>query len=47
MKVWLPSMMVADVRGYNAVEQRQIMTIIRNNKSRLQEAWNDFFGKTI
>ena len=45
MKVWLPEVIVADVRGYSPREQREILGIIRDRKEKFAEAWNEFFSK--
>ena len=45
MKVWLPAVVVADVRGYTPKQQREILDIIRADKALLVEAWNEFFSK--
>ena len=45
MKVWLPEVIVADVRGYSPREQREILGIIRNKREELVEEWNEFFSK--
>jgi hypothetical protein len=45
MKVWLPSVMVADVRGYSPKQQREILDIIRAGKAEMIEAWHEHFSK--
>jgi hypothetical protein len=45
MKVWLPSVIVADVRGYSPKQQREILDIIRARKAEMLEAWHEHFSK--
>ena len=43
-KFWLNPVIVARNHGFNARELRQIERIVWENRQRLTEAWNEYFG---
>jgi hypothetical protein len=43
-KFWLTPVALARDRGFSARELRQIERIIQENRQRLLEAWNEYFG---
>jgi hypothetical protein len=45
-KVWLsPLLASAYMNGFSPKEERQILDIISNNIIKLQQKWNEYFGK--
>lgn len=43
-KVWLHEVRVARSSGFGDVELGRIVKIVSDNRTRLLEAWNDFFA---
>jgi hypothetical protein len=43
-KFWLNPVSLAQNRGFSARELRQIERIVQENRQRLVEAWNGYFG---
>jgi Domain of unknown function (DUF4160) len=43
-KVWLRSMEIEYLQGYNDREMRELMAVITENRDAWIGAWNDFFG---
>ncbi len=43
-KFWLNPVSLGYNRGFSARELRQIERIIQDNRQRLLEAWNEYFG---
>ena len=43
-KVWLRDVRVAKSAGFSDVELARILRIVSDNRVRLLEAWDDFFG---
>jgi Domain of unknown function (DUF4160) len=43
-KVWLRSMEIEYLQGYNEREMRELMAVIAENRDAWIGAWNDFFG---
>jgi hypothetical protein len=43
-KIWLSSLAVAGNIGYSARELNEIIRKTREERSRFQEAWDDYFG---
>lgn len=43
-KVWLRSLDLANNKGYNDRELKELLALIRQNQSVWIEAWNEFFG---
>jgi hypothetical protein len=44
VKFWLNPVSLARNRGFIARELRQIERIVQENRQRLLEAWNEYFG---
>ncbi|HKZ70540.1 MAG TPA: DUF4160 domain-containing protein [Anaerolineales bacterium] len=44
-KIWLRKLTFAHVRGYNEHDQRQIMRVVRDNREKLLEVWNEHCSK--
>ncbi len=44
-KFWLsPEVVVAESFGFNAAELNALTRLVRAERSRLQKAWNEYFG---
>jgi Domain of unknown function (DUF4160) len=43
-KVWLRSMEIEYIQGYNEREMRELMAVVAENRDAWIGAWNDFFG---
>jgi hypothetical protein len=43
-KVWLRNVRVAKSAGFGDVELARMMRIVSDNRVRLLEAWDEFFG---
>jgi Domain of unknown function (DUF4160) len=43
-KVWLRSMEIEYLQGYNEREMRELMAVVAENRDAWIGAWNDFFG---
>ncbi len=43
-KFWLNPVSLARNRGFGARELRQLEGIVQENRQRLLEAWNEYFG---
>jgi Domain of unknown function (DUF4160) len=43
-KVWLRSLEIEYLRGYNEREMRELIAVIAENREAWIGAWNDFFG---
>ncbi|MDW6024544.1 DUF4160 domain-containing protein [Mesorhizobium sp. BAC0120] len=43
-KIWLQEVRVAKNGGFSDVELGRIIAIVSENRSRLLEAWNEFFA---
>jgi hypothetical protein len=43
-KFWLPQVALARNAGFSAKELGEIARIVRAEQTRLQEAWNGYFG---
>lgn len=44
IKLWLEPVEVARNRGFRAHEIGGIVTLVEENRERLLEAWNEYFG---
>ena len=44
-KIWLDSLEVADIHGFNPSEQRRLMAIVREHRLELLEHWNEYFDE--
>jgi hypothetical protein len=42
-KVWLDTLVVSDVNGFNSSRVSQIIEIVRANQTFLLETWHEFF----
>lgn len=43
-KIWLQPISVDYNRGYNAAELNYVRKLTRQNRTKLLEAWNDYFA---
>ena len=43
-KVWLENIAIARQSGFKAKELSQILTLVRENRTMLLEAWHGYFG---
>jgi Domain of unknown function (DUF4160) len=43
-KVWLRSLEIEYLQGYNEREMRELIAVIAENRDAWIGAWNDFFG---
>jgi hypothetical protein len=43
-KYWLDPVRLQNSGGYNRLELKQILIIIKENQAPLMEAWNEYFG---
>jgi Domain of unknown function (DUF4160) len=43
-KVWLRSLEIEYLQGYNEREMRELIAVIAENREAWIGAWNDFFG---
>lgn len=44
-KVWLETVELADIHGFNPNERRRILAIIRAHRIELLEHWHDYFDQ--
>ena len=44
-KIWLESLIVERNNGYREAELNKIVRLVRENRNRLLEVWNDYFGQ--
>ena len=44
-KIWLDSLEVADIHGFNPNEQRRLKAIVREQRLELLEHWNEYFDE--
>jgi hypothetical protein len=44
IKIWLGELVVAKSRGFRAHEIRGIVAMVDEQRNRLLEAWNEYFG---
>lgn len=45
VKLWLNSLTVAYVRGYNGPEVTRILALAKENQQLLLERWNEYFNR--
>ena len=45
-KVWLKNVAIARDSGFKAKELSQILTLVRENRTMLLEAWHGYFGNS-
>ncbi|MGL5445841.1 MAG: DUF4160 domain-containing protein [Rhabdaerophilum sp.] len=44
-KVWLePEISIAESRGFNAAELRDIIRLVEQHRNQIERAWHDHFG---
>lgn len=43
-KIWLDPVRLQNSGGFNSAEINKILSIIKEHKTELLEAWNDYFG---
>jgi len=44
VKIWLKSMSVVNNKGYSDQEINRLLAIVKENRKKWMEAWNEFFG---
>ena len=44
-KIWLESLIVERNNGYREAELNKIVRLVRENRNRLLEVWNDYLGQ--
>ena len=45
-KIWLSGVAVESNHGYNGPELNRIVKLTESNRSRLLDAWNEYFGSS-
>jgi len=43
-KFWLSPVGLAESRGYDAAEVRDLLTIVREHRDNMEQRWHDYFG---